>query len=347
MLMIRRFRDAKISTKFNLVLIFVFIIGISLSGAALANVLQQRAQYEVTTQAALLMQTMNSVREYNQTHITPLLTEKLETQTHITPPLTEKLEVQIPSDPLFTQELEVQIPSDPLFTQEFETAPAFAPESVPTYAVREVFEKLRQNENYANFFYKDATLNPTNIRDKADDFETALIERFRKQPELKELSGFRMLPQGKVFYIAHPFAITDPNCLQCHTTPDMAPKSQITTYGSNNGFGWQLNDPITAQVVSVPAEVVFGSVNRSLISLMKVLFGVFAAVILLINFLLKQTVIKRIKRIAKAAHAISTGEMSVDFKDNSQDEIGALTAAFGRMKYSLEISIEMLSQRKS
>ena len=218
---------------------------------------------------------------------------------------------------------------------------------MPTYAVREVFEKLRQHENYANFSYKDATLNPTNIRDKADDFETALIERFRKEPDLKEFSGFRTLPQGKVFYIAHPFAITDPNCLQCHTTPDMAPKSQITTYGSNNGFGWKLNDPITVQVVSVPAEAVFDSVKRSLISLMKVLFGVFAVVILLINFLLKQAVIQRIKRIAKAAQAISTGEMSVDFKDNSQDEIGALSAAFGRMKSSLEIFIEMLNQRKS
>lgn len=333
MLMIKRFRDAKLSTKFNLVLIFVFIVGISLSGAALANVLHQRAQFEVTAQATLLMQTMNSVREYNQTHITPLLTEKLETQTHLFSPLPEELETQTHIGP--------SLPDD------LETASTFVPESVPTFAVREVFEKLRQNQSYANFFYKDATLNPTNIRDKADDFETALIERFRKEPKLKELSGFRILPQGKVFYIAHPLTITDPSCLQCHTTPEMAPKSQITTYGSNNGFGWKLNDPTTAQIVSVPAEAVFDSVKQSLISLMKVLFGVFAVVILLINFLLRQTVIQRIKRIAREAHAISTGEVSVNFKDNSKDEIGALTAAFGRMKSSLEISIEMLNQRKS
>jgi hypothetical protein len=39
-----------------------------------------------------------------------------------------------------------------------------------------VFERLRQTETYANFSYKDATLNPTNPKDKADDFETALIE---------------------------------------------------------------------------------------------------------------------------------------------------------------------------
>jgi HAMP domain-containing protein len=319
MLMRTRFRDAKLSTKFNLVLILVFVVGISLSGAALANILHQRAQFEVTAQVTLLMQTMNSIRDYNQAHITPLLTKELETQAYI----------------------------DPVLGGELETVPPFVPESVPTYAIREVFENLRQNENYTNFSYKDATLNPTNIKDKADEFETALIERFRKEPELKELSGFRVLPQGKVFYIARPFAITDSTCLQCHTTPDMAPKSQITTYGSINGFGWELNDPITAQVVSVPAESVLNNINRSVALVMRVLFGVFTIVILLINFLLRKTVIQRIKRISKAAHAISTDEMSIDLKDNAQDEIGDLAAAFGRMKSSLEISMEMLNQRKS
>ena len=265
-----QFRDAKLSTKFNLVLTLVFVLGIGLSGTALANILHQRAQSDVTAQAALLMQTMNSVRDYNQTHISPLLTEKLEAQTH----------------------------SSSSLSREFRAEPAFVPESVPTYAAREVFEKLRQNENYANFFFKDATLNPTNPRDKADDFETALIERFRNEPESKELSGFRTLPQGKVFYIAHPFAVTDANCLQCHTTPDMAPKSQLTTYGSLNGFGWQLNEIITAQVVAVPAEAVFDNANRSLASVMWLLSGVFTLVILLINFLLRTTVIQRIKRIA-------------------------------------------------
>lgn len=347
MLMMRRFRDAKLSTKFNLVLILVFIIGISLSGAALANVLNQRAQVEVTAQATLLMHTMNSIRDYNQSRITPLLTEKLNSQSQTDSPLLEEHKLQTPIGPSLPGELGTQTQFYSPLPEEPEPAPAFVPETVPTFAVREVFERLRQNEAYTNFLYKDATLNPTNIRDKADDFETAVIERFRKESDLKELSGFRKLPQGNVFYLARPFAITDPNCLQCHTTPDMAPKSQITTYGSTNGFGWNLNDPITAQIVSVPAEAVFGSVRRSLTSLMKVLVGVFAVVILLINFLLKQTVIQRIKRIAKAAHATSTGEMSVDFKDTSQDEIGALTVAFGRMKSSLEISIEMLNQRKS
>ena len=314
-----RFRDAKLSTKFNLVLALMFILGISLSGTALANILHQKAQSEVTAQATLLMQTMNSVREYNQSRITPLLIEKLEAPTH----------------------------SNPLPSGEFRAEPTFVPESVPTYAVREVFENLRQNEKYAGFFYKDAALNPTNPSDKADEFEAALIERFRSDPDLKELSGFRTSPQGKVFYIARPVTFTDPSCLQCYATPGLGSKSQSTAPAPLNNFGWKLNEIITTQIVAVPAEAVFDNANRSLASVMWLLFGVFTLVILLINFLLRTTVIQRIKRIAKAAHAISTDEVSVELRDNSQDEIGILAAAFKRMQSSLEISMEMLSHRKS
>lgn len=300
-----RFRDARVTTKFNLILLFIFLVGFTLSGSALASILEQRAEFEVTVQAEVLMQTMNSIRDYTQAHVSPLLEEKIRTE------------------------------------------PAFVAESIPTYAIREIFENFRQNENYRDFFYKDATLNPTNLKDKADDFETALIQRFRREPFLEKLSGFRTLPEGRVFYIARPFAIKDTKCLRCHMTPDMAPKSQIITYGANNGFGWKLFDPITAQIVSLPAESVLDNARRSLSSMLRVLFGVFAMTFLLIHLLLRKIVIQRIKSIARAAHAISTGEMGIDFKDNSQDEIGTLTAAFRRMKSSLEISMEMLNQRKS
>ena len=42
-------------------------------------------------------------------------------------------------------------------------------------AVKEIFDNFRSNPEYADYFYKDATLNPTNLRDKADDFETEII----------------------------------------------------------------------------------------------------------------------------------------------------------------------------
>jgi HAMP domain-containing protein len=296
-------KNLKIGSKFNLILMLVFLVSIFVSGIALSRVLDQRAQNEVTSQAQILIKTMNSVRSYTQNHINTLLAARLETE------------------------------------------PAFIPETVPAYSATEVFENLRKNPEYQNFLYKEATLNPTNLRDKADDFEATIVGRFRQDSKIQEISGFRDFPDGKVFYIARPLAIKQQNCLQCHSTPDRAPKSLLASYGTDNGFGWQLNDIVAAQIISVPSEDVFASANRTWNLIMGLLVAIFAIVVLLINFLIKKTVIQRIRKIEKVAQQVSTGDMSADFAEKSHDEIGGLAAAFNRMKASLEIAMNLLNQQ--
>jgi HAMP domain-containing protein len=235
----------------------------------------------------------------------------------------------------------------PLLSSRLETDSAFIPETIPAYSATEVFQKLRKHESYRDFFYKEATTNPTNLRDKSDTFETKLIERFRGDKNLKELSGFRDLVGGKVFYMARPLVISKESCLRCHSTPDRAPKSQIATYGAANGFGWNLNEILTAQIVSVPAEEIFDRAMKALMLVLGILLGVFAAILLLINYLLRRTVIRPIRQISRTAEAVSLGEMEAEFEHKSQDEIGLLAAAFNRMKSSLQISMNLLNQRDS
>jgi hypothetical protein len=127
---------------------------------------------------------------------------------------------------------------DPLLAPMLDTNPTFMPEVVPTFSSKEVFENFRKKPEYKNFFHKDATLNPTNLVDKADNFETQLVERFRNDSKTQEITGFRNLPEREVFFIARPLKITQQKCLRCHSTPDQAPKNQLITYGSENGFGW-------------------------------------------------------------------------------------------------------------
>ncbi|MEM8778818.1 MAG: DUF3365 domain-containing protein [Cyanobacteria bacterium P01_G01_bin.49] len=297
-------KKLKLGQKFNLLLVIIFIAGIVLGGVTLSWTLQQRAQTEISSEAELLIEIMNSVRDYTSDQINPLLKERLET--------------------------------DPLFI----------PETVPAYSATEVFQIMRRNEAYQTFFYKEATLNPTNLRDKADNFERALVERFRQEPNLNKLSGFRDLPGGQVFYIAHPLAVNQESCLRCHSTPDVAPKSQINTYGSKNGYGWKLNEVVATQIISVPAEEVLGNTRQSLGLTMIIFIGVFGAIALVINFLLKHSVIKPISQIARTAQEVSMGNMENEFKSNAEDEIGALARAFNRMKSSLEISINLLNQRE-
>ncbi len=304
MCLTNHFLNAKIGTKFNWFLVVVFAIGISLTGAALSTVLEQRAEHEVTSQAKMLMQTINSVRNYTQERVNPLLLSKLETEA------------------------------------------AFIPEAIPTFSAREIFEDLRKTEEYKNFFFKDAAPNPTNLRDKADDFETELVNYFRTHPNIKERSGFRTIPGSRLFYIARPFALKEQKCLQCHSKPEIAPKSLVATYGSENGFGWKLNEIVAVQIVSLSAEEVFASTRHSFVFVIGILIFIFTIVIFLINFLLRKTVLERIKKIAKIAQKVSFGEMNVVFEEKSKDEIGILATALDRMKSSLEISMNYLKKQK-
>jgi hypothetical protein len=173
-----------------------------------------------------------------------------------------------------------------------DTNPTFMPEVVPTFSSKEVFENFRKKPEFKNFFHKDATLNPTNLADKGDNFETQLVERFRNDSKTQEITGFRNLSEGEVFYIAQPLKITQQKCLRCHSTPDQAPKSQLATYGSENGFGWQLNQIVSAQIISVPSQEIFANAKRTWILVMGLLITIFAIIVFLINFLIKKYVIQ-------------------------------------------------------
>ena len=296
------FKNTKISTKFNLFIILIFIMGILLSGATFWTVLRQRAEAEVSSKALVLMETINGVRNYTQDRINPLLKERLETESE------------------------------------------FTPETVPSFSAREVFEYFRKNPGYESFIYKEAAPNPTNLRDQADDFEAKLVKEFQNQ-STSQKNGWRDFPFGQAFYTARPLAITKQSCLECHSTPDIAPKSLLKTYGTKNGFGWKLNDIVAAQIIYVPAEEIMASIRRSFVMTLGILIGTFFVIVFSINFLLKRTVIQRIQKIAKTAQAVSRGDMKADFEEDSKDEIGILVIAFNRMKSSVQVAMKLLDQR--
>jgi HAMP domain-containing protein len=297
--------NLKLGSKFNLLLVTVFLIGILISGATLAVILNRSAENQVTSKALILIQTINSVRNYTQTQIFPLLKDRLKTE------------------------------------------PEFVRQTIAAHSAREVFENLRSKKDYSDFFYKEATLNPTNLRDKADDFETEIVQRFRNDPNLKdkEITGFRTFPGGNLYYIARPIEIKDPTCLECHDTPERAPKSLLTTYGRENGFGWKLNEIVGAQIISVPSSEVANTTRQSLLLVMGAVGGIFAVTILLINLMLRQAVIDPLNRMSMVAHDVSIGKLDSEFQQTSHDEIGVLASAFNRMKLSLSMAMDMLNKQ--
>ncbi|AUB36788.1 HAMP domain [Nostoc flagelliforme CCNUN1] len=220
----------------------------------------------------------------------------------------------------------------------------FLPQSVPAYSAREVFDILRKTPDYRDFFYKEATLNPTNLRDKADGYETEIVERFRNKSDLKELSGFRSIPGGDIFYIARPLPVSEQSCLVCHSVPEAAPPSMINLYGTANGFGWKLNEIVGAQIITVPANNVINKAHQSSLLIILIVSTIFIATILLVNFFLNRQVVMPLKRMTRIAEEVSTGHMDVEFEQMSNDEIGNLAKAFKRMQLSLEMAMKRIKR---
>lgn len=217
---------------------------------------------------------------------------------------------------------------------------SFLPQSVPAYSSHEVLAAMQKV--YPDYSYKSAMLNPTNPRNRAVAWEEDVVTEFRNKPEMKEFIGQREMPSGPALYIARPIRITNPVCLSCHTTPDMAPQTLVDRYGPSNGFGWKLNETLGVQVVTVPMEVPLQRANQALWVVMGVLAAVFLLIGAALNFMLWKLVIQPVSRLSAIADKVSLGEDAPEFEVKSTDEIGVLSESFGRMRKSLAHAMKML-----
>src|ERR671923_306682 len=61
----------------------------------------------------------------------------------------------------------------------------FLPHSIPSYAAQTNFKTVRQK--LPDYTYREPTLNPTNLNDRAIDWESDIINEFRNDPSKQEL----------------------------------------------------------------------------------------------------------------------------------------------------------------
>ena len=217
----------------------------------------------------------------------------------------------------------------------------FLPQSVPAYSATEVLATLHQK--YPDYAYKEATLNPTNPRDRASGWEVDIVNQFRNTSEMKEFIGQRDTPAGRSLYVSRPIRITDGACLRCHSTIDAAPKTMIEKYGPANGFGWNLNEVIGAQIVSVPMSLPLDRAESAFRLFMGLLIAVFVAIGLALNLMLWLLVVRPVSKLSGLADKVSLGELDApEFTSRSRDEIGVLVESFTRMRRSVVQAMKML-----
>ncbi|MEY2930285.1 MAG: hypothetical protein RL033_1034 [Pseudomonadota bacterium] len=219
----------------------------------------------------------------------------------------------------------------------------FLPQTVPAFAATEQFEALRAK--LPDFSYKEATLNPTNLRDRATDWEVDIVSSFRQFSDRTEIIGERETPLGRSLYLGRPITIRDSACLSCHSTVEAAPKSMVQKYGPANGFGWNLNETVGAQLVSVPMTLPIDRAHRALFTFLAFLGGIFLSVFVALNVMLRVIVVRRLSTLSQLADEVSLGKIDgPDFPLQGKDEVTHLAQSFNRMKKSVAHAIKMLEE---
>lgn len=217
----------------------------------------------------------------------------------------------------------------------------FLPQTIPFYAATVTFNRLRKT--FPDYTYKEATLNPTNLVDRASDWEADIVNDFRNHPEKTQVVGERNTAVGQSLYLARPIPV-EAGCLTCHSQPSVAPTALVKRYGTQNGFGWHPNEIVAAQIISVPMSVPVRMANEGFRNLLITLGTIFFAAIALIDIGMYYLVIQPLRRVSQSADRISTGEIDLPpLPVSGKDEIALVTTSFNRMHTSLKKAMEMLN----
>jgi protein-histidine pros-kinase len=229
----------------------------------------------------------------------------------------------------------------PLLESELEHSNHFHPETVPAFAARQVFQHLQQGE-YSEYSYREASLNPTNLVDRAVDWEADVINTFRNHAGMERIEGQRSTPTGVSLFVARPLR-AEKSCVECHGLATKAPKAMVRIYGVSNGYGWKVGTVIAARVVSVPMAVAVAAARQAFTQLSLAMVLVFLCTLGALDWALYVLVLRPVRRLSAFADRASTGETGMaEIPVEGRDEISRLTASFNRMYISLRKALQLL-----
>lgn len=227
----------------------------------------------------------------------------------------------------------------------FEQAQVFLPESVPSYAAKSVFASMQKMTQFKNYRYREAVTHPTNAEDLPTELEAAIIERFKSNPKLQEVSGDDINPILPFHYTARPLTVTSASCLRCHATPDQAPISLINAYGPKNGFGWKVGEIIGAQIVKVPMNEIVEKKDEIKKSLLVLIIACLVALALVMFYALDYLLVRPLAKFTVVADSASQSPNSTTFpKSSSVEELNRLQRSLERLRVSLLVAINLVQK---
>jgi HAMP domain-containing protein len=212
---------------------------------------------------------------------------------------------------------------------------------VPAFAAQTVYRTVQ--ETYPGYTYREPALKPTNPDDLPTPFEVQLINKFRTDPNLKELQGVRDDGKGSLYYLARPIKAYEP-CLVCHDTPARAPAAMLAKYGPVNGFGWKLNEVVAIQSLTVPAAEELRETGEMAMIFAGGLLVLFIATYFALTHSIDSLVIRPLRALERAAEAASvSSDVRPALPASGAREIRNIAAAIERLRSSLAKALKRLA----
>jgi protein-histidine pros-kinase len=221
----------------------------------------------------------------------------------------------------------------------------FASESVPSYATQAIMKRFEAG--YPEYSYRETALDPTNLNDLPHVWETEIIQRFREDPALTELSGERTERAQQLMYIAQPIR-ADAGCLPCHGDPKKAPAALLATYGPSHGFGWKQGEVIGATFISVPKSERLAFALSSVFWFLIALGCVLILALMVTVSMVQRAVADPVRRLAEQAERLSVGEHdAAEIVTEGAAEFRSLAGAINRLHRSLSLLLKDVEEART
>ena len=215
-----------------------------------------------------------------------------------------------------------------------------------SYISRQIMNNLKQS--YPEFNYRRTALNPRNLGNLADEFESGMLQWFTENPDEKQWAGM-IKKQGKTFYARMMPIRAEQTCLTCHGNPLDAPRELKEMYGTTRSYGYKVGDIVGADTIYIPMDAtnllikektawvfLFGFVS---------LFSLFALFALLFN----RTVVHQLKRLLNTFKIIYSDDPQVQhlIGTSSKDEINQIRSAFENVAANLKTAHDEVKESEA
>jgi signal transduction histidine kinase/CheY-specific phosphatase CheX len=167
-----------------------------------------------------------------------------------------------------------------------------------TYITREInsyYNIEREALGLTPFIFKLASKNPLNQKNLANENEQLIIEKFASK-QWKKFSEIRKVNGEKYLYFALPTESVNTQCLQCHGSPDDAPKPLQEIYGTASGYNQKVGELNAIISIYAPLKEQIASQNK-----LSIIMGSALFLMLGMLFIVAERFIRSLKKKEKEA----------------------------------------------